>query len=278
MTDAAREISESVTTRTPEVKPGVRIFRKHHVLVRLSHWLNVPILLGLFLSGIAIYWASPIYQHKPDPQTGNFDYFADIGSWLCAHVPGLHGYSNPQDWVYNHLSLGPGLLAAALRLHWFCAYLFMLNGVLYLAGLGLGGGWRALLPRRTDLRDAFRMFRYYLTVPFALLMRRVSVAPRWDTKYNPLQRLAYFSVLAFGVLAVATGWAIHKPMQLHLLAALFGGYDAARDWHFCLMWLFVGFLVPHIVLVLADGWDTVRSMIVGWSSRITRAEGVEHES
>ena len=174
MTDAAREISESVTTRTPEVKPGVRIFRKHHVLVRLSHWLNVPILLGLFLSGIAIYWASPIYQHKPDPQTGNFDYFADVGSWLCAHVPGLRGYSNPQDWVYNHLSLGPGLLAAALRLHWFCAYLFMLNGVLYLAGLGLGGGWRALLPRRTDLRDAFRMFRYYLTVPFALLMRRVA--------------------------------------------------------------------------------------------------------
>ncbi len=278
MTDAAREISESVTTRTPEVKPGVRIFRKHHVLVRLSHWLNVPILLGLFLSGIAIYWASPIYQHKPDPQTGTFDYFADVGGWLCAHVPGLRGYSNPQDWVYNHLSMGPGLLAAALRLHWFCAYLFMLNGVLYLAGLGLGGGWRALLPRRTDLRDAFRMFRYYLTVPFALLMRRVSVAPRWDTKYNPLQRLAYFSVLAFGVLAVATGWAIHKPMQLHLLAALFGGYDAARVWHFCLMWLFVGFAVPHIVLVLADGWDTVRSMIVGWSSRITRAEGVEHES
>ena len=278
MTDSAQEISESVTTRTPELKPGVRIFCKHHALVRWSHWLNVPILLGLFLSGIAIYWASPIYQHKPDPQTGNFDYFADAGIWLCAHVPGLHSYSNPPDWIYNHLSLGPGLLAAALRLHWFFAYLFMLNGMAYLAGLGLGGGWRALLPRRTDLRDAFRMFRYYLTVPFALVARRVCVAPRCDTKYNPLQRLAYFSVAAFGVLAVATGWAIHKPMQLHLLAALFGGYDAARVWHFWLMWLFVGFVVPHIILVLADGWDTVRSMIVGWSARMARVEGVEHES
>ena len=77
---------------------------------------------------------------------------------------------------------------------------------------------------------------------------------------------------------MATGWAIHKPMQLHLLAALFGGYDAARVWHFWLMWLFVGFVVPHIILVLADGWGTVRSMIIGWSSRMARAEGAEHES
>jgi thiosulfate reductase cytochrome b subunit len=278
MTDSAQEISESVTTRTPEKEPGVRVVPKHHLLVRWSHWLNVPILLGLILSGISIYWASPIYQHKPDPQTGNFDYFADAGIWLCAHVPGLHSYSSPPDWIYNHLSLGPGLLAAALRLHWFFAYLFMLNGLLYLSGLSLGGGWRALLPRRTDLRDALRMFRYYLTVPFALLVRRTCAAPRCDTKYNPLQRLACFSVMAFGVLAVTTGWAIHKPMQLHLLAALFGGYDAARVWHFWLMWLFVGFVVPHVILVLADGWDTIRSMIVGWSARIARVEGVEHES
>jgi len=55
---------------------------------RWSHWLNVPILLGLILSGI--YWASPIYQHKPDPNTGNVDVAADIGIWICAHVPGLH--------------------------------------------------------------------------------------------------------------------------------------------------------------------------------------------
>jgi hypothetical protein len=52
--------------------------------VRRSHWLNVPILLGLILSGISIYWSSPIYQHKPDPITGNFDVAADIGIWLCA--------------------------------------------------------------------------------------------------------------------------------------------------------------------------------------------------
>jgi len=29
-----------------------------------------------------------------------------------------------------------------------------------------------------------------------------------------------------------------------------------------------GFVIPHVVLVIADGWDTCRSMIVGWSTRI----------
>jgi hypothetical protein len=51
------------TSTLPE-QPGVLVVRKHHFLVRLSHWLNVPILLGLILSGISIYWASPIYQHR----------------------------------------------------------------------------------------------------------------------------------------------------------------------------------------------------------------------
>ena len=77
-----------VFTSTPPEQTGVLVVKRHHLLVRWSHWLNVPILLGLILSGISIYWASPIYQHKPDPNTGNFDVAADIGIWICAHVPG----------------------------------------------------------------------------------------------------------------------------------------------------------------------------------------------
>ena len=190
-------------------------------MVRWSHWLNVPILLGLILSGISIYWASPIYQHKPDPITGNFDLAADIGIWICAHVPGLHRYSSPPDWVYNHMSLGPGMLAVALRLHWLCAYAFMLNGAVYVAvyvaGLIAGGGWRGLLPRRTDLFDALRMFRYYIGFPLAKLMRRQWPHPSSNTKYNALQRGAYFTIPIAGSLSVTTGWAIHKPMQFHSL-------------------------------------------------------------
>jgi len=32
----------------------VLVVHKHHLLVRCSHWLNVPILLGLILSGLSI--------------------------------------------------------------------------------------------------------------------------------------------------------------------------------------------------------------------------------
>ena len=112
----------------------------------------------------------------------------------------------------------------------------MLNGMVYVAGLVSGGGWRSLMPRRSDLFDALRMFRYYLGFPFAKLARRQWPHPLFDTKYNALQRAAYFSVPVAGFLSVATGWAIHKPMQLHRLATLFGGYNAARVWHFWLMW------------------------------------------
>jgi thiosulfate reductase cytochrome b subunit len=56
-------------------------------------------------------------------------------------------------------------------------------------------------------------------------------------------------------------------MQLYWLAAIFGGYDKARIWHFWRMGFLILFVVPHVVLVFADGWDTLRSMIVGWSTR-----------
>jgi len=49
------------------------------------------------------------------------------------------------------------MLSQALRLHWLFAYLFMFNGLLYLVGLALSGGYRALLPRLTDMRDALSM-------------------------------------------------------------------------------------------------------------------------
>ena len=277
MSRSTSACNQQNSTRTLPHQQHVLVVKRHHLLVRWSHWLNVPILLGLLLSGISIYWASPVYQHKPDPTTGNFDVAADIGIWICAHVPGLHHYSNPPDWIYNHVSLGPGMLASALRLHWLCAYFFMLNGIVYVAGLVLGGGWRSLLPRRTDVFDALNMLRYYIGFPFAKLICRKWLHPRFSTKYNALQRAAYFSVPVAGCLSVATGWAIHKPMQLHRLAAIFGGYNEARVWHFWLLWIYILFLVPHVILVFADGWDTLRSMIVGWATRVEPPEVIAHE-
>jgi thiosulfate reductase cytochrome b subunit len=102
-------------------------------------------------------------------------------------------------------------------------------------------------------------------------------ASEFQHQVQPAQRVAYFSVPLGGCVSVATGWSIHKPMQLYWLAALFGGFDTARVWHFWLMWVFVLFAGPHVILVFADGWDTLRGMIVGWSARVTRPEVMANE-
>jgi len=264
----ASSASISQTSVDASAPRTTKVVRKHHLLVRIGHWCALPLLLGLILSGISIYWSSPIFQHATDPTTGNFDDAADIGIWLCAHVPWMHNCGSPPDWVYNHFSLGPGMLAQALRLHWFCAYLFMADGLVYLIGLVLGGGWRGFVPKSSDAIGALRMTRFYIGLPFAWVLRRRWPHPPVKAKYNALQKISYGSVIVAGLLVVASGWGIHKPAQLSFLAKAFGGYNAARVWHFGLMCFFIVFVVPHVVLVLADGWDTMRSMIVGWSVRL----------
>ena len=216
--------------------PAVAIVIKHHLLVRVTHWLNVPLLTGLIASGLAIYWAAPVYGRLP-------------------------------AWVYDHLSLGTGQLAIALRLHWFFAYLFMANGALYLVGLLAGGGYKALLPRFSDIPEALAMMRYYLGLIPARIRRKEWPHPAVTRKYNALQRAGYFSIPVFGTLAILSGWAMHKPVQLPWLERLFVSYDGARVVHFWIMILFAAFVVPHVVLAIADGWDTLRSIVTGWSAR-----------
>ncbi len=244
--------------------------RKHHGLVRLSHWLNVPLLLGLIASGLAIYWAAPVFVHPRHPVTHSRDYLVDWGLVLSRFFH--DGSGDPRFWFYDHFSLGARQLAVALRLHWALAYLFMANGALYAIGLAAGGGWRALLPRLSDAADGLRMMRFYLGVIPMALLRRPWPHPAVRSKYNALQRAAYFSMPVFGALIVLSGWAMHKPVQLGWLERLFVNYDVARVVHLGCMIAMAAFIVPHVALVVADGWDTFRSMVVGWSARV-REEG-----
>jgi thiosulfate reductase cytochrome b subunit len=245
--------------------PVRRVVVKHHALVRLSHWLNIPLLLGLIASGLSIYWASPVYEHPPDPVTHSTDYLADIGRTGTGADSG--------GWLYDRLGLGTFRLAQALRLHWLFAYLFIANGLVYLLGLALGGGYKALLPRASDPADALRMMRYYLGIVPAKLLRRPWPHPPERSKYNALQRGAYFSMPLLGILAAASGWAMHKPVQLSWLERLFVNYNGARLVHFWVMVAFAAFVIPHVVLVIADGWDTFRSMVTGWSARVRERHG-----
>jgi thiosulfate reductase cytochrome b subunit len=265
--------SVAAAARAAAVPATRRVVVKHHAFVRLSHWLNVPILFGLIATGLSIYWAAPVFEHARDAATGSTDYLADLGIWIVRHVPGAGGAADPGGWVYDRVGIGTFALAQALRLHWLFAYLFMANGLLYVLGLALGDGYKALLPRLSDVPEALRMMRYYVGVLPAKVLRKPWPHPAVRSKYNALQRGAYFSMPILGILAVASGWAIHKPVQLPWLERLFVTYNGARAVHFIVMIAFAAFVIPHVVLVFADGWDTVRSMIVGWSARWKEPHG-----
>jgi thiosulfate reductase cytochrome b subunit len=90
-------------------------------------------------------------------------------------------------------------------------------------------------------------------------------------RYNALQRGAYLAMPLVGLLVVLSGWAMHHPATLPWLERLFVDYDGARVVHFACMVILGGFMVPHVLLVAADGWDTFRSMVTGWSSRVKGA-------
>ena len=74
--------------------------------------------------------------------------------------------------------------------------------------------------------------------------------------------LAVHLTLALGVAAVATGFAIWKPVSLPL-AEWMGGYVWARYWHFLIVWAFVGFTLGHLFMTLVVDRESSRAMIVG---------------
>ena len=82
--------------------------------------------------------------------------------------------------------------------------------------------------------------------------------------YNSVQKLLYAGVVALILLAVLSGLAIWKPVQLQELTWLMGGFDNARVVHFVAMAGIVGFFLVHILLVIIVP-KTLPPMIIGGS-------------
>jgi thiosulfate reductase cytochrome b subunit len=208
--------------------------KRHHAIVRITHWLNALLLLGMIASGLQIYGAYAHFGPRsapyplPNPWDGTgFPKWARLGGWL----------------------------AGGLNWHFAVAWPFVLAGLLYLTFLVFSGEWRSLLFRPRDIRPAWEMQRYYL--------RLRSEHPA-QGKHNALQKLAYTAIVGLGALAVASGFAIYKPVQLAWLTALFGGYELARYWHFLFVWVFIAFTLLHVLLVLLVDPASLRAMISGW--------------
>ncbi len=207
--------------------------RRHHWIVRLTHWVTVVVLAGMIASGLQIYEAYARFGNRGGP------YFA-----------------SPLDAAqFPHWSRLGGWLAGALNWHFALAWPLVAFGLLYLGYLVRSGEWRALLFRPRDVPGAIEMAKYYLHL-------RREHPPQG--KHNPLQKLAYTSVIGLGALAVLTGFAVYKPTQLAWLTALFGGFQAARYWHFWVVWIFVAFTIMHVILVFAVDPASLRAMLTGW--------------
>ena len=189
----------------------------HPAWVRVTHWINAIALVVMITSGWRVYDASPLFR---------FEFPAAI-------------------------SLGDGL-ADALLWHFAAMWLFVVNGLFYLAlGLATGRFRRKLLPIRP--RDVIRDVR-------SALIGRLSHDDL--SVYNAVQRLLYVGVILAGILAVLSGISIWKPVQVQELTAVFGGYDAARFVHFFAMAAIVAFLALHVTLALLVP-KSLRAMILG---------------
>ena len=202
------------------------------LVIRITHWINVPTLTIMMMSGLQILRAYPYFG----PQGAMYDW-----------VP-LQGWDSP-DWAR-----AGQWLAGARHLHFALAWLLVVNAIIYLVYLGVSGEWRRRFfwPPR-DTRPALHQLLHYLRIR--------KDKPPVDL-YNSLQRSAYTAAVGLGILEVLSGIAIYKPVQFHRLAWLMGGYDGARVIHFLGLWALVGFIVTHLVMV-AVHWRQFPEMVTG---------------
>lgn len=141
--------------------------------------------------------------------------------------------------IPERLTLGDGL-ADALRWHFAAMWFLVANGTLYVTyGLVSGRFRRKLLPISpaaviADVRAA--------------LSGRLGHADL--STYNAVQRVLYAGVIGAGLLVVASGLAIWKPVQFGPLTQAFGDFDTARIVHFAAMSAIVLFLIVHVAMAL----------------------------
>ncbi len=156
-----------------------------------------------------------------------------IGSgWEIYNASPILPFSFPQ-WAIIGEWLG-----GAIAWHFAAIWLLMVNGLAYLGWGTLSGHFRRkLLPLSLpaitgDLVAALR-FRLH----------------HEEGVYNGVQRLFYWGAIVLLILAVLSGLAVWKPVQLWYLSDLFGGFAFSRIVHFAVMSAICAFILIHVLLV-----------------------------
>jgi thiosulfate reductase cytochrome b subunit len=262
--------------RTPPQSARRRLVHRHSAVVRVTHWVNVVCLTVLLMSGLqifnahpALYWGNvsdfdnPVLKLTADGSskgiTTVFGHRIDttgvLGlSWDAAGHPWARGFP---AWVTlpSQQSLAEGRLW-----HFFFAWLFVVNGAVYLlAGLAGKHLWRDLVPSWHDLGRIGRTAWDHLRLRF----------PKGEEArhYNVLQKLAYLVVVAVVLPAIVLAGLTMSPRMdaaFPQLLTLFDGRQSARTVHFILAVALVAFVLLHVAMVLVSGvWNNLRSMLTG---------------
>ena len=258
--------------------PVSRIYR-HRLPVRVMHWINVVCLSVLLMSGLGIfnahphlYWGAQSTFDSPwltigaaDTAKGPIGFVRVAGTTV--ETTGVLGLQRVDGRLAAHAFPGwatvPSFYSLALSRTWhfFFAWLFVVNGVLYvLWTVASRHLTRDLLPTRSEWRGIGRSIVDHLRFRH----------PTGDAarRYNILQMLAYLAVIFVVLpLMVLTGLAM-SPRVDAVWAGwvdLLGGRQSARTLHFICAGLLVLFVVVHVVEVfLAGVWNEMRSMVTGW--------------
>lgn len=217
----------------PKESAPTRLRAKHPLAIRWFHWVNFPVLFLMIWSGAPILWANNVF-----------------GITLFGHT--FTKQVVPSPWLEHYGQ--DHRLAEGMGWHFTFAWIFAINGALYVLYVLISGAWREIFPNRRSLKESF------LVVLHDLHLRKDAPPQK---KYNGAQRLAYTGVIVMGLGSLLTGLSIYKPTQLAPLTALLGGYDAARFEHFWLTILFLLFFLVHVGQVAKAGWNNFRSMITG---------------
>jgi thiosulfate reductase cytochrome b subunit len=261
--------------------PRTIVIRRHSLVTRLTHWLNVLCLSFLLLSGLQIFNAHPElywghYGADGDPAVltigaeGQGD--ATRGFLRIAGVEfpttGVLGVSDIDgEWTPRAFPAWATIpsfqdLAAGRRWHFFFAWLLLINGILYLGFSVLSGHvQRDLVPTGRELSP--RHLWHEMLDHARLRFPKGEQAKR----YNALQKLTYLAVIIVLLpLMVLTGLTMSPGIDAALpaLVDIFGGRQSARTVHFMSASLLVLFVVIHIAMVILSGtWNNIRSMITG---------------
>jgi thiosulfate reductase cytochrome b subunit len=155
---------------------------------------------------------------------------------------------------------GPRWLSMARSWHFFAAWVFVINGIVYfLYGFASRHFARDIVPVKADWRSIGRSLMDHL-----LFRHPVGVAAK---RYNVLQKIAYVAVIFVLLPAIVVmGWAM-SPYLDSLLPGwvdILGGRQSARTLHFVIAFLLLAFVGVHVFEVIVNGvWNNLRSMITG---------------